>query len=622
MDPKLLELYNRELQFVREMGAEFARAYPRIAARLGLEGLECADPYVERLLESFAFLTARVQLKLDARFPDFTQHMLELVHPQALCPVPSCAIVEFVPDRRALRAAHKVPRGTSLRTPLAKGDHTFCDFRTAHDVTLLPLEVVEARYLGGAGSLSGMGIKSASQARAVIRLRLKGLGGTAVKTLQPENLTFFIKATPTLAALLYEQIAADCIGFHARSVQSGAVVHFRGRQCIRTVGLANDEALLPVGRADFQGYRLLQEYFALPERLLFFALDDLAEIFARAEGDELEIYLALERAQPALENALAAEHLRLGCTPAINLFPRAADRVHADPTRTHWHVVPDRNRPMDFEVFSIGPVKAIGAAGDGIADIQSFYAAHHLAPAGAARMYYTTQRRPRLISARQREVGARTSYAGSEVFISIVDSAQRHFTGEIRQLDVQTLCTNRDLPILMAKGAGPTDLLVQGGAPIEAVRCILGPTYPRQSPAVGDTAWKLISHLSLNYLSLIEQSPGAGAAMLRDLLALYVDPDAAYFARQVEGVRNVSYKPVVRRMPLSGPICYGRGLEINLTLDEAAFEGTGIVPLAGVLEQFFARHVSLNSFTQTRLHSATRGEIKKWPVRLGRRPVV
>lgn len=622
MDPKLLELYNSELQFVREMGTEFARAYPRIAARLGLEGLECADPYVERLLESFAFLTARVQLKLDARFPDFTQHLLELVHPQALCPVPSCSIVEFVPDRRALRGAHRIPRGTSLRTPLAKGDQTFCDFRTAHEVTLWPLELVEARYTGGAAGLSGMAAKGAGQTRAVMRLRLKGLNGIQLKTLQPQNLTFFIKATPTLAALLYEQIAADCIGFYARSAQSGAVVHFRGRDCVRTLGLGNDEALLPVNRADFQGYRLLQEYFALPERLLFFSLQGLEEIFSGIEGDELEIYLALERTQAVLESALSTEHLRLGCTPAINLFPRAADRIHADPAQTHWHVIPDRNRPMDFEVFSLGPVKAIGAAGQAIAEVQPFYAANHLAPPGAARMYYTTQRRPRLISARQREVGARTAYAGSEVFISIVDSAQRHFTGEIRQLDVQALCTNRDLPILMAKGTGPSDFLVQGGAPVEAVRCIVGPTYPRQSPAIGDTAWKLISHLSLNYLSLIDQGPEAGAAMLRDLLALYVDPDAAHFARQVEGVRNVSYKPVVRRMPVSGPICYGRGLEISLTLDETAFEGMGIVPLASVLEQFFARHVSINSFTQTRLRSATRGDIKKWPVRLGQRSVV
>src|SRR3990170_4634392 len=141
MDPRLLDYYNRELQFVREMGAEFAQAYPRIAARLGIEGLECADPYVERLLESFAFLTARVQLKLDARHPDFTQHLLELVYPHFLCPVPACAIVEIVPDMKegSLQTGHNMHRGTSLRTPLGKGERTACEFRTAHGVTLWPV---------------------------------------------------------------------------------------------------------------------------------------------------------------------------------------------------------------------------------------------------------------------------------------------------------------------------------------------------------------------------------------------------------------------------------------------------------------------------------------------------
>jgi type VI secretion system protein ImpG len=171
-------------------------------------------------------------------------------------------------------------------------------------------------------------------------------------------------------------------------------------------------------------------------------------------------------------------------------------------------------------------------------------------------------------------------------------------------------------------GQGTTDFLVEGGAPVEAVRCISGPTYPRQSPAFGDTAWKLISHLSLNYLSLVERSPDAGADMLRDLLALYADPDNAALSRQIEGVRGVSYRPVVKRIPTPGPMCYGRGLEISVTLDDAAFEGTGIVPLASVLEQFFARYVSLNSFTQTRLRSGSRGEIKTWPVRLGRRQLI
>jgi type VI secretion system protein ImpG len=211
---------------------------------------------------------------------------------------------------------------------------------------------------------------------------------------------------------------------------------------------------------------------------------------------------------------------------------------------------------------------------------------------------------------------------GSECFLSIVDSAQRYSTGEIRQLDVQTWCTNRDLPVLLALGQGPTDFLIEGGAPVEAVRCISGPTYPRQSPAFGDTAWKLISHLSLNYLSLVERSAEDGAQMLRDLLALYADPGDAAVSRQIEGVRSVSYRPVVKRIPTPGPMCYGRGLEISLTLDDAAFEGAGLIPLASVLDQFFARYVSLNSFTQTRLRSGSRGEIKTWPVRLGRRQII
>jgi type VI secretion system protein ImpG len=629
MDPRLLEYYNRELQFVRETGAEFAQAYPRIAARLGIEGLQCADPYVERLLESFAFLTARVQLKLDARHPDFTQHLLELVYPHVLCPVPSCAIVEFVPDLSGglPPTGQVVPKGTSLRTPLNKGDRTVCEFRTAHEVTLWPLEVTEARYLVGSSVLSSQGLSHNGLARSgpirgALRLRLKAAPGIELKSLRPEQLTFFIKATSTVAALLYEQIAADCTGFHARSAHSGAAVHVRDAKCVRTIGLEDDEALLPVTRSGFQGYRLLQEYFALPERLLFFTLQDLGGIFAQAEGDELEIYLGLARTHPALENAVAAEHLRLGCTPAINLFSRAADRIHMNVVDTEMHLVPDRNRPLDFEVFSIDRVQAIGANSQRIADVQRFYSGHHLVEPGAAKMYYTLQRQPRKISSRQREIGTRSAYVGSECFLSIVDSAQRHFRGEIQQLEVQTTCTNRDLPILLAAGQGPTDFHVEGGGPIESVRCIVGTTFPRPAAAFGDTAWKLISQLTLNYLSLVEHSPQGGPQMLSDLLALYTDPNDPAHTRQVEGVRGVSYRPVVRRVPMPGPMSYGRGLEISLTLDDAAFEGMGIVPLASVLEQFFARYVSLNSFTQTRVRSASRGEIKTWPVRLGRRSLV
>ena len=623
MDPRLLDYYNRELQFMREMGAEFAQAYPRIAARLGLEGLECADPYVERLLEGFAFLTARIQLKLDARHPDFTQHLLEMVYPHFLCPVPSCAVVEFAPDLKegAQLAGQRIERGASLRTPLGKGDRTSCEFRTAHDVALWPLTVLEAKYLSGSGALTTQGIGTDGRARAAIRLRLKAAPGVSMRSLPLDSLTFFLKATPDVTHRLYEQIVADCVGFYVRSTRQGAAVHFRSAASVRQLGFEDDEALLPVSHRTFQGYRLVQEYFTFPERFMFFALDDLKEAVQRCDGDELEIYIAMGRAQPALENAVDASHFRLFCTPAINLFTRSADRIHVDPFDTEHHLVVDRNRPADFEIFGVQNLQAVGAGGETIAQILPFYSVDHRTDPHSSALYYTIQRRLRMLSARQQQSGARAGYIGTECFVSIVDSAQRQLANPIRQIDAQALCTNRDLPIKLAFGQGRTDYLIEGGAPVDSVRCIAGPSYPRSSPAFGDTAWRLISHLSLNYLSLLDQEAQSGAQMLRDLLALYPDPNDSAAARQIEGVRSVGYKPVVRRMPTPGPISYGRGLEIAVTLDDGAFEGSGIIALASVLERFFARYVSINSFTQMRVHSATRGEVKAWPVRTGRRQI-
>ncbi|HKE46315.1 MAG TPA: type VI secretion system baseplate subunit TssF [Steroidobacteraceae bacterium] len=623
MDPRVLEYYNRELQYLRDMGAEFARTYPRIAARLGLDGLECGDPYVERLLEGFAFLSARVQLKLDARQPQFTQHLIEMVYPHFLAPVPSCAIAEFQPELKedALHSGVAIRRGSSLRTLLAKGEHTACEFRTAHDVTLWPLTVSEARYIPGTGALSTQGLVLDSRARAAIRLRLR-TSGIKFSSLPLSSLTFFIKSTPDIAYKLYEQILANGLGFYVRSTAQGAPVHHRPAASISELGFEDEEALLPVTRRSFQGYRLLQEYFALPERFLFFRLNDLASAVKSCDGEELEIYITVDRNQPSLENALDASQFRLHCTPVVNLFPRPIDRVHLAPYDTEHHLVPDRNRPMDFEIFSVQKMMGIGASDENLIEILPFYSVSHRTATHDERAFYTIQRQQRLYSARQQQSGARTSYIGTECFVSIADSEHRQVSGELRQLDVEALCTNRDLPIQVGFGKSKTDFLLDGAAPLEAIRCITGPTYPRPSPAFGDTTWRLISHLTLNYLSLLDTNPHSGAEMLREMLSLYADPDSSAMSRQIEGVRNVIHRPVVRRIPIPGPISYGRGLHIDLTMDDAAFEGTGILILGSVLERFFARYASINSFTQLRLSSLTRGEVRQWPARLGTRQIL
>ena len=617
MDPRLLGYYNQELKFIREMGAEFADAYPRIAARLGLEGdAECSDPYVERLLEGFAFLAARTQLKLEARHPEFTEHLLEMIYPGFLAPVPSCAIAQLVPDMKdsGLVTGLRIPRGTALRPPLLKGEQTACEFRTAQEVTLWPLTVTEARYFAGAGALSTLGV-NAPAARAAIRLRLKTAGGASLDALPLERLVFFIKAVPDIAARIHEQVHANALGLVLRA---GAAQSQRAlpAHTIKPVGFGDQEALLPPTRRSFAGYRLLQEYFALPEKFLFFALTEISGALRTLKGQECELFILLDRAQSALENQLEAGQFRLGCAPIINLFPRSVDRLHVGPFDTEHHVVVDRNRPLDFEVFSLESVSGVGASGDASIPLQPFYGIDHGA-GPETQLYYTQRRRPRLLSAAQQQGRARSNYVGTECYVSITGPG----ADAIVQLDARAWCTNRDLPIQLGAGTRG-DLLIEGGGAVESVRCITGPTYPRASPAFGDTTWKLISHLALNHLSLLDGRAGEGGGLLRDLLSLYADPANPATRRQIEGVRSIGYERVVRRLPLPGPISHGRGLRITLDLDEAAFEGAGVFTLASVLDHFFAAYVSINSFTQTRVVSASRGEIKEWPPRLGQRPLM
>ena len=184
------------------------------------------------------------------------------------------------------------------------------------------------------------------------------------------------------------------------------------------------------------------------------------------------------------------------------------------------------------------------------------------------------------------------------------------------------LCTNRDLPLTMPLGLGRTDFTLESGAPVAAVRCVAGPTRPRPSNAENDVAWRLISHLSLNYLTLADSDPQQGAVALRELLRLYVDPNDAAGQKQVDGLLSVKTQPVTRRLPLPGPIAFGRGVEIALNFDEGAYGGAGVFLMGAVLERFFGRYVSMNSYTETSVRSLERGEIMRWPVRMGARALL
>jgi len=622
MDPRLLEYYNRELQHLRELGGEFAREFPKIAGRLGLEGFECADPYVERLLEGFGFLAARVQLKMDAEFPRFTQHLLEIIYPHYLAPTPSMAVVQFQPDptEGALEKGFVISRDSELRSILGKGEQTPCEYRTAHEVKLWPLELVEAQYFAGREPVAQLAPADLARVRAGIRLRLRTtLPDLPIGKLALDRLELFLHGSDALPGRLYEQLLANTVLVVARPGERPAPWYEKiPENAIRRLGFENEQALLPCPPPSFHGYRLLHEYFAFPQRYLFVEVGGLGPAVRRCVGQELEVLILLGRADPALENAVAAANFALFCTPAINLFAKRADRIHLSDQVAEHHVVADRTRPMDFEVYQVTGVTGIGAENEE-QDFLPFYASYDRLSQRAQRSFYTVHRLPRQLSDRQRRHGPRSSYVGSETYLALVDADEAPYRGNLRQLAVTTLCTNRDLPLHMPIGRGDTDFTLASGAPVGSVRCLSGPTAPRQSPAHGDTAWRLISHLTLNYLSLADSDAHQGAVALRELLALYGNLADTAVRKQIDGVCSIQAAPITRRAPIPGPIAFARGLEVAVTLDENAFEGVGGFILGAVLEQFFAKYASINSFTETVVKTTERGEIMRWPARIGRR---
>lgn len=625
MDPRLLNYYNRELQFIREMGGEFAREFPKIAGRLGMEGLECADPYVERLLEGFSFLAARVQLKIDDEFPRFTQHLLEMVYPHYLAPTPSMAVVQFQPETAegGLAGGFPIPRDSVLASLVANGEQTPCEYRTCHDVSVFPLEITRVEYIATSIGLPVSDHAGLQGAKAGIRLHLRTLGGVTFDKLTLAQLPLFLRGTGSQPARLYEQLLGNALGVVVRAPEGrGGWSTVLDKSCLSRYGFEDDQAMLPYGQRSFQGYRLVQEYFAFPERYQFVELSGLAPVCGRCRDTELEIFILLDRCDRQLENVLDADSLALFCTPAINLFPKRTDRIHINERESEFHVVPDRTRPMDFEVYAVTGLTGISIRNDEEREYQPLYAGSDGEQRGGSHAYYTVHRQPRLISSGQRARGTRSSYVGTELFIALVDENEAPYNHDLHQLAIQTLCTNRDLPLQMPLGKGESDFAAVAGAPVQSIRCVAGPTSPKPPLARGNMTWQLISHLSLNYLSMVDSDPQQGAAALREMLGLYGDRSEAHVRKQIEGIRSISANPITRRLPLPGPITFGRGLEITLICDESAFEGAGAFILGAVLEQFFARYVSINSFTETVIRTTERGEIMRWPARIGRQPML
>ncbi|MNS60548.1 hypothetical protein D3C72_935540 [compost metagenome] len=623
MDAKLLDYYNRELTYMHELGAEFAQRYPKIAGRLGMRGIEVSDPYVERLLEGFSFLTARIQLKMDAEFPRFSQRLLEVVYPNFLAPLPAMAVVQIDGNLNegSLKAGYELPRHTLLRGRMIKGEQTACEFRTGHAVTLWPIKIAEASLGPVPAEIAHALPMAGRQAKSAITIKLEAVGGARFSEMPLDRLEFFLSGAELHALRVLELVAHHSVATVCRAGPgSTARIVPLGDEAIRHEGFDPEQSLLPYDARSFQGYRLLHEYFAFPERYLFFSVKHLRAAASAIGGTTMEIVILLDRADADLERLVDARHFSLFCTPIINLVPRRSDRIPVGPGQHEHHAVIDRTRPRDFEIFTVERVTGHMANGSEEREFRPFLGSF-ASDDGDFGAYFSLRREPRLVSDRARAQGTRTSYTGSEVYVSLVDQHDAPFPHSLRHITIDALCTNRDLPLLLPTGL-ESDFTLRVSAPVRGVRILRGPSRPYPALAEGALTWRLISHLGLNYLSLTDVDATQGAAALREMLDLYGNLADPAVRRQIQGVRSMALAPVFRRLPEPGPIVFGRGVEIALQIDEVAFSGTSPYLFGAVLEQFFSRHVSLNAFTEFALSSLQRGEIARWTPRVGRRPTV
>jgi len=582
MSETLLPYYNRELAAIRGEAAAFAEAFPKVAGRLRLSADAVDDPFVARLLEGVAFLAARVQHRLDDELPELSDALLEMLAPHLLAPVPSMTTLRLAAGPE-LREPERIPRGLMVETEPVRGEPV--RFRTCHDVTLWPLVIEQARLTGL--PLAAPANPRAGGAVACLRLTLKTPApDLPVAALELDRLRLHLRGIGHAPAALHELLCTSTLSVALADGPADPRPTILGPEALRPAGLEAEEAALPWPRRSFDGHRLLTEYFAFPEKFLYLDLDGLDARSLVQQSDRLEVFIYLSRALPALERTVAAESFALGCTPAINLFPQRCEPIALDGTRAEWPVLPDARRPVALEVYAVEEVRESRADGTRRQVLPFHRLGRAEAQAETAPANYIAARRP-----------APAPLTGTQTLLMLRDPAFDPTAPADGVLTVEALCCNRDLPAMLPFGGGQPRLRVAAGSAATVAEALSPPT-PTLRPNLRErSAWKLISHLALNHLSIAGGEQGALA--LREILRLHDLKDTAESRAALAALLAVQAAPGVARLPGGRPGALVRGLDVTLTFDPQGWQAGGLYLLAAVLERFLALQVSVNAFVRT-----------------------
>jgi type VI secretion system protein ImpG len=606
MADELLPYYEKELAFIRQLGAEFAEEHPKIAGRLGINADTIEDPHVSRLIESFAYLNARIQHKLDDDFPELSDALLGVLFPHYQRPIPSLSIVQFVADREQLAARYTVPPQTLLETEPFQGET--CKFSTTYPVDLYPVTLTNATLIGrpfttpGSTKMRGAG--------GVLKLVLTAFNDDiSMAEVRPDRLRFYLRGQPQYVNPLYHLLTGKCVDVVMTTGEADTQPVHLGADAIQPVGFDPAEGLLPYPPSSFLGYRLLTEFFVFPEKFMFVDLCGLAGRIPAHAASRLEFYVYLESSDVELEHYVSDQTFQLGCTPAVNLFRHRADPIRLDQTQLEYQIVPDVRRPRGFEVYAVDRVTASTPLGDAV-DYPPLYGLDHAHQESDSHAYWVATRRHAKLSAVERD-------DGTDVFLNLVDLRFDPNIPEDRVLSLDTTCSNRDLPAKLPFNVDQPKLqCVEGAPPCSRIRCVTQPTSVVRPSLRNHARWRLISHLSLNHLSLTGHENATEA--LREILRLYDFKESSVSRGLIESIHRVTARPISAPMPIDGHAMMCRGYEVEIELDDTLLTGSSSFLFASILEHFFALYCSINSFTRVLVRlRAKEGYLKKCPPRAG-----
>ena len=637
MDQLFLEYYNDDLNYLRHLASDFADLNTQQAKHLSLKEVPCPDPYVERLLEGVAFLAARTRLKVDAETTRLTRDILEMLYPDLAAPTPALgrAVLEPGDNLVGVFEGYNVTRGTRLVADPQEGLQTRATYTTCQDVMLWPIKVQSVEHMSGRDSLVATGLEphQLGDAEAALRIEIAPLGTDPLSAYAPkadsagelgglDSFDFTFDPAP-IAGALFDTV---------HGLSTGVLVRPKGGDAEpasppEIIGLSDDESLFPRTRAGFEGYRLLREYFVLPERFHNMRIRGLGSAVKQTtgEGQTMEIFVLLRR--PAAEIAsVRAANVLLFATPIVNLFERDCSTIEIDKRKNGQVVHADRARPLDYEIYSLVSVKDLDRDDS---DERGIANALSIGGVSADGPVYALERRPRRPSSGERSQGKfRSTYDGDDVVISISDRRQREDRRAIKRLDIRATCTNRDLAVIERN----PKLTPQTGLPVAKVRLISSIKRPLPAlksgllkpdkgvASIEDVSWRLVAQFSLGFLSLAEE--GQGEMPLRGLLDIYADRGDPALKRHARALVGLQSREVPDRLPLSGPICFGLVTDIACEFDDQVFTGHSKLLLGALLGHLFARYAALNAFIRCTTNLSRSGEHKTWPIMSGARGAI